>query len=514
MIDKLAQRAWCLAAVALLTALLISSCTSPLPPRRQIQAGAGGVALTPAAIPPITATTTITAAVPTVAPFVAITGTTPVTRLTIVATAIQTTTAPAARPTTAVTSRATVSPALTIATAPAVTTTRVAARLTPSQTVTAPPETATPVAATAISLAATSTPTTSTATLAPTLTPRPSPTTAATLIPSPSTTWTATTAPMPPTTPPAPIPSSSTTWTATAALIPTTTASPTTRATLTAAPPSTSTATPRLVVTSVLTQTVEVAPTAFLEAAPTAPAETIATPPTSPTEPPVLPPTLVEPATPPPPTATPFPLRPLTYKTGDVLKNGDFQGGFDPSGIANNWQGFSRVAGVFGWSDETYPTLLFESPHAQMMRIRSTQYPDAYVGIYQNAAVVKGRPYELALHGLIRSTEGSPQKSSWAYRLQWGIDLKGRNNWQSVAEWTDLGWDDQPIGAPNPTIDQYQTTVTPTGNTLTVFVRGWRKWVTPTSAGEFVIDAVHLTGPMPIPATTARLSITGADLTK
>ncbi len=160
------------------------------------------------------------------------------------------------------------------------------------------------------------------------------------------------------------------------------------------------------------------------------------------------------------------------YEMGDVIANGGFEQGFDESGVGKNWKGFDRVAGVYGWSDETWPGLTWDGQHAQMMRIIFTLEPDQYIGIQQTVAVVKGEPYELVLHGLIRSSEGSAQSSSWGYRIQWGIDPKGRDSWEVVKDWYDTGWDDQPLDAASYTINECRATIVPTQDTLTLFIRG------------------------------------------
>ena len=187
----------------------------------------------------------------------------------------------------------------------------------------------------------------------------------------------------------------------------------------------------------------------------------------------------------------------LTYETGDAIANGGFEQGFDEFGVGKSWKGFDYVAGVYGWSDETWPGLTWNGQHAQMMRITFTSEPDQYLGIQQTVAVVKGESYELTLHGLIRSAEGSAQNSRWGYRIQWGIDPKGRDSWEVVQEWYDTGWDDQPLDATSYTINEYKATIIPTEDTLTLFIRGWRKWGTQDREVDFVIDGVSLVGPIP-----------------
>jgi hypothetical protein len=197
-----------------------------------------------------------------------------------------------------------------------------------------------------------------------------------------------------------------------------------------------------------------------------------------------------------------------------VLQNGDFEAGFDITGIAYDWKGFhNAINGTYGWSDETYPGLVWNGNSAQSMAILSSQTPDAYIGIYQTAGVIKGKAYNLVFHGLIRSTEGSPLKSSWGYRVQVGIDPKGGRDWRAVETWTDVGWDDEPLNLPQYVFNEYQTKIVPTGPSLTLFIRGWRKWITPNTEGQFIIYGVHLIGPIPSKVTsTGRLPGTGGDL--
>lgn len=199
-----------------------------------------------------------------------------------------------------------------------------------------------------------------------------------------------------------------------------------------------------------------------------------------------------------------------TWETGNVILNGDFEGGFDESGVGNEWQGFDKVVGVHGWSDETWPGLVLDGQHAQMMRINFSSEPDQYLGIQQTIPVVKGEAYELTLHGLIRSAEGRVEDSGWGYRMEWGIDTKGRDSWEVVEEWYDTGWDEQILDADSYTIQEHKATITPPEESLTLFIRGWRKWGTQKSEVDFVIDGLSLVGPTPDEGTPSKLPTTGA----
>ena len=292
-----------------------------------------------------------------------------------------------------------------------------------------------------------------------------------------------------------------------------TTVPPTRAATRTPLPPSPTQPKPSPTATRVLTQpsatqmpAMRVVPTATPQAKSKATAAPTAT------EPPhlVQAPTAATAATVTAPHAAVAPSPTPELAIGELLLNGNFEQGFDARGIGDHWQGFDKVTGIYGWSDETWSGLLSDGHHAQMMRIKFTTQPDQYIGIQQTFSVVKGQPYDLTIHGLIRSHEGSAQASNWGYRIEWGIDPQGRDSWQVVQQWYDTGWDDQPLVAPQYTIDELKATITPPEDTLTLFIRGWRKWGIRDREVDFVIDGVSLVGPTPYTEAPASLPVTGA----
>jgi len=98
------------------------------------------------------------------------------------------------------------------------------------------------------------------------------------------------------------------------------------------------------------------------------------------------------------------------------------------------------------------------------------------------------------MHGVIRSNEGSVQASSYGYRLQWGVDYNGGRDWPAVDEWTDVGWDEQPLDAESYTLGSYTTTLKATSASTTLFIRGWKKWPTRSSYVKFSVDDISLRG--------------------
>lgn len=203
------------------------------------------------------------------------------------------------------------------------------------------------------------------------------------------------------------------------------------------------------------------------------------------------------------PTNTPTPIATLglpsaaapvpVMRQADVLTNGSFEDGFE-NGIGVGWHAFNNSDAEFGWADEAWSALIWDGDHAQHMEIWDAGVLDRYVGIYQTVSTVPGASYELAMHGVIRSNEGSAQASSYGYRLQWGVDYNGGSDWQAVDEWTDVGWDEQPLDAESYTLGSYTTTLKATSASTTLFIRGWKKWPIRSSYVKFAVDDVSLKG--------------------
>ena len=230
-------------------------------------------------------------------------------------------------------------------------------------------------------------------------------------------------------------------------------------------PPPTSTPTP-VVVAAVSTPTPTLEPTAEPE----------------PTDTPVPPPTVTPTSPPPSPTPVPEPK--------ELLINGSFEGGFGGDGVAMGWNKFSNGSAGFGWHDDTWDLVVWEGEHSQLLSILDPSHNDRYVGIYQSVDVVPGRNYELTLHGLVRANT-SPEQ--YGHRLYWGVDYDGGTDWQAVEKWEELPWDQQPRVAKSFAFNDYSTVITPTGRSLTLFIRGHSKWPR-FSEANFNLDGMSLKG--------------------
>lgn len=186
----------------------------------------------------------------------------------------------------------------------------------------------------------------------------------------------------------------------------------------------------------------------------------------------------------------------------NVILNGGFEEGFQAEfGVGFGWGGFSNGNAVVGWKGETWEQAVVAGESAQMIEIANSMELDRYAGIYQTVAVVPGEQYRLTINGIIRSDEGDIELSDYGYRLQYAIDQSGGSSWELLPgeAWVELPWDEQPLYDPPDgayRIDSYETTITAEGDTLTLFIRGWKKWINQGS-GIFDLDEIALVGPAP-----------------
>jgi len=186
----------------------------------------------------------------------------------------------------------------------------------------------------------------------------------------------------------------------------------------------------------------------------------------------------------------------------DLIFNGGFEEGFQGEfGVGVGWGGFNNGNAVVGWNADSWPAVVVAGQNAQLIEIRNATERNRYAGIYQTVPVVPGQQYKLTLNGLIRSDEGDITLSDYGYRLQYAVDYDGGTAWELLGDgaWTELNWDEQPLSDPPGGVyrfDTYETTLTARGNQMTLFIRGWKKWLD-NGSGIFDLDEISLVGPAP-----------------
>ena len=207
--------------------------------------------------------------------------------------------------------------------------------------------------------------------------------------------------------------------------------------------------------------------------------------------------------------AVPF----FANSTGERIANGSFEEGFGPNGVGNGWQSFHNDGlANYGWYDETWAPCVADGKHAQLIEINTiglaASEADRYAGIFQTVAVVPGTQYQFSFRGMVRSTEGSTSASGHGYRIQWGVDYAGGNDWTAVTNWTDVNFPENPRLSPG-AMQTYSTFITAgKADRLTVFLRAWKKWGTAQKEGDFDVDMVSLLGATPADATPPKVALT------
>jgi hypothetical protein len=189
-------------------------------------------------------------------------------------------------------------------------------------------------------------------------------------------------------------------------------------------------------------------------------------------------------------------------KRGDVLVNGSFEGGFyaTPVGnVGNGWGWFTNEGKAnYGFYDDQWQPVVAEGDHSQLIGINTYKIPDAdpdrYAGIYQTVKVVPGKRYVLRMQEIIRSTQR--RGDLWRYVIQVGWIEGASNDWTQVDNWVGFRSRYYPLTEPVK-FRRFGTPITPQSDTITVYIRIWKKWGDPEVALNVNLDAITLTGPIP-----------------
>jgi hypothetical protein len=197
----------------------------------------------------------------------------------------------------------------------------------------------------------------------------------------------------------------------------------------------------------------------------------------------------------------------------NLITNGGFEEGFpEEFGAGYGWGAFSNGNATVGWQSDTWDKVVVAGQNAQLIEIKNATERNRYAGIYQTVSVVPGQQYKLTIKGLIRSEEGEIELSDYGYRVQYAIDYDGNTAWELIPdnEWVEIPWDEQAINDTADSayrFDTFEATVTAKNDRLSLFIRGWKKWVNDGS-GLFNFDEITLVGPVPENFETADAQVT------
>ncbi|MDI7277181.1 MAG: hypothetical protein QME94_14490, partial [Anaerolineae bacterium] len=117
----------------------------------------------------------------------------------------------------------------------------------------------------------------------------------------------------------------------------------------------------------------------------------------------------------------------------NLIRNGSFEEG-SVGGVGAGWTAFNNGGhSQYAFAIDSWKPVLWDGKCSQLIIIKGGGVEtDRYAGIQQTVEVVPGATYRLTIHGVVRSSEGSPTASGYGYRVQWAIDHSGGTDWQKV----------------------------------------------------------------------------------
>jgi hypothetical protein len=208
------------------------------------------------------------------------------------------------------------------------------------------------------------------------------------------------------------------------------------------------------------------------------------------------------------PTATTTGTVTPVAESRNVLRNGNFEEGFQPNQLGKYWNGFNNGSADFSFHIDDWSLVVVEGKYTQLIEIKNALLPDRYLGIYQTADVVPGQVYDFSMRGLVRTNTGDVQQTKYGYRLQVGFDPNGGQDWEAVKKWVELPWDEQLRMQDSFRFDTYTTTLTAQSDKLTVFIRAWKKWAD-SGEGDYDVDVIQLVGPALAAPSAPAIPVTG-----
>ncbi len=201
------------------------------------------------------------------------------------------------------------------------------------------------------------------------------------------------------------------------------------------------------------------------------------------------------------------------YSTGELLVNGDFEGGFVAINgcgmVGDGWGCFDTGGkGGYGFYDEGWGPAIAGGAHSQLIEINTKKDfgdQNRTAGIYQTVQVVQGQTYELSLSAMMRANDLDLGGDPWRYVMLVGVTHNGSTNWADAQVQEIDVWPIQdrlnPTGFKDITLQ-----IKAEGDQMTIFIAGRMKWGDWNREADFNIDNVSLKGALPdasAPAATA-----------
>ncbi len=181
----------------------------------------------------------------------------------------------------------------------------------------------------------------------------------------------------------------------------------------------------------------------------------------------------------------------------NLLRNGDFEAGFDGRGVGLGWESFHTDGGAtHGFHDDQWTPVVYEGLHSQLIEITTgdaAPAADRFAGIHQTVANLEpGAAYELSIAGMMREEAAHPDEDPYRYRVQWAYSSQGHQDWTRIADWQELPWDEIALRTEPVAFSTYTVRLVAPSQPLTLFIRVWKKWATTGRELDVNLDAMEL----------------------
>jgi LysM repeat protein len=182
----------------------------------------------------------------------------------------------------------------------------------------------------------------------------------------------------------------------------------------------------------------------------------------------------------------------------NLLMNGGFEHGFQPMGVGNYWKGFTNGGRAnFGFYDDTWPPVVAEGSHAQLIEINSKNLPsgtdaDRVAGIAQTVFLHPGATYELSLSAMMREEPVAPDEDFYRYMVEWGLSRTGTTDPASMEVRERVPLDKiYPRTEPG-AYQSHSTRFVASGGYTTLSIWALKKWATENRELDVDVDNVVL----------------------
>jgi LysM repeat protein len=216
-------------------------------------------------------------------------------------------------------------------------------------------------------------------------------------------------------------------------------------------------------------------------------------------EPPIAKPPIVHPPVVYPPIVQPpVVTQPTLVCDGpNLLVNGNFEHGFQPSGVANYWASFTSGGRAnYGFYDEQWPPVVSEGKHGQLIEINTLGVnpadPDRKAGIYQWVYLQPGATYEISLDAMRRERGDYSGEDAYRYLVEWGYSKDGAANPAALTYHNMVKLDTIYERTAPGALQSYSERFTAPSQLTTIWVYAVKKWATVERELDVNLDNIAL----------------------